>query len=1108
MKKNVFCKILFSIIALIFVFTISLPIVKAAKDEEDKEDVYCIICTKDKDDPLYKKERQFNEKIRIIKGVFGDSIDEVVLAAAVLHRYGQNFTYNVEYSEDFNSSDYRSMWSNILSSKSKESVGESGEVEISSEEEERIKENEKIDLLTTAAIVMIDSNHLGKYSDACFKDGLAGDGLVGNTSQNNSFTALQNALFCSQYQINNVLEAINPFTFIRGLFSEDSFLVTGLSQKNRIINTSRVCENGYVGGLYSNVFNTTDEEEQKKLKNYTAQEIINFANYYKLHYGELEQENSITCPVGEINGTTQGSQITGDREQRIEQIGPAAQAVYSQTGVFASVTIAQAIEESQIGAAGEIALGNNNLFGIKCRDGLECKNGYAVYSSIEEGIADHAKVFANGMYPGWDSAKTPEEQIRIVGPTYCPVSDGCGDYAGRIISLINDHNLKRWDVKQNVSSNGSCGTSNSVGGFDIRTIAPVSSDASFVEMESVNNNYSNRGQCVWYARGRAYEIVNSLKDSGKLNDNQASHIKELLARAYGNGGEIYDNAKSVFNSSNDIKKPKAGSYIVWKKPGSYGHVAIVEEVNTTSNTITITGGYTSTGSCPSNWDCIQFTSKTMSLDEFYNSYGQHYIGGYVFSGYVYFLEPLDMKDAWTSIDSSSTTCGSPADLISSVAVAVAPDAQTKPGQDVHIYEPNAWPWNKVDEPKLEPFFNLMDAAYASGGNKAYASCAQAAAAIIRATVDPDFETENPKAQEKYLKKNTEKWTFVGKVKAGESIDEKCQPGDLLITNVGWNHTLIYVGNAAARRKFPNTIGNVWFAGYNERDHARYPAIDYIKSFPVDFNIYRATGNGTFKNKFINLSDYVDLAGICSGYSQSNQVCVNGSAVQSFSSEDSSISDKTGKSIAELAINVVPTATPESPIISTGDQFCKVRDPRLYNYYKIMDATIGPYPSHDSNNTSRRNGINNNLAYASCAQAVAGIVRAAVDPDFESGNPEFLLDYFEQNKEKWNMVSRLKAGEKYESVCQPGDVIILEGFNNHTMIYVGNELVRQRFPDSDGDMYEASYEEKRYPTIKKHIKVKGSYARVYRYTGNGNSYYKPIDIESVLAGEVDLKNRMC
>ena len=77
-----------------------------------------------------------------------------------------------------------------------------------------------------------------------------------------------------------------------------------------------------------------------------------------------------------------------------------------------------------------------------------------------------------------------------------------------------------------------------------------------------------------------------------------------------------------------------------------------------------------------------------------------------------------------------------------------------------------------------------------------------------------------------------------------------------------------------------------------------------------------------------------------------------------------------------------------------------------------------------------------------------------------------------------------------------------------MIYVGNELVRQRFPDSDGDMYEASYEEKRYPTIKKHIKVKGSYARVYRYTGNGNSYYKPIDIESVLAGEVDLKNRMC
>lgn len=222
-------------------------------------------------------------------------------------------------------------------------------------------------------------------------------------------------------------------------------------------------------------------------------------------------------------------------------------------------------------------------------------------------------------------------------------------------------------------------------------------------------------------------------------------------------------------------------------------------------------------------------------------------------------------------------------------------------------------------------------------------------------------------------------------------------------------------------------------------------------------------------------------------------------------------DKSG--IAELAMRVVPTATPQKPLHtpkdnSVGGAWCKINDPRLYDYFKIMDSTIGSYPSHDSNNPSRAAGINNNNAYASCVQAVVGIVRATVDPDFESGSPQLALDYLSQNTEKWELVARLPVGDRYDTVCQPGDIIVLEGFSNHFMIYVGNNLVREKFSNSDGDMYEASYSENRYPTITHHGVVGGTYARVYRFTGNGTHYYPFIDVDKVLSGNVNLNKQMC
>ena len=293
MKKSISFYKIISTIVLVLIFSVSLNV--KAEEKDNKKDFYCPLCTKSEDDPLYRKERQFYQKIKIIKTVFGDSIDEVALAATVLHRYGQNYTYNVEYTTNFDENSYQSMWSNMLSS-----LGNiQGMLEISEDEKKMVEANEKIDLLTLAAIVMIDSNHRGVYSDVCYRDGLAGDGLVGNTEDESAFTALGNGLFCG---VVNIVQE-NPISYVSSLFSGDSFLVNGLSDYNRVVNTSKVCKNGYVGGLYQDIYKLKDENKKAAMKRQRAKEIIDFSNYYKQLYGhDVTQADSCMASFSGVSG--------------------------------------------------------------------------------------------------------------------------------------------------------------------------------------------------------------------------------------------------------------------------------------------------------------------------------------------------------------------------------------------------------------------------------------------------------------------------------------------------------------------------------------------------------------------------------------------------------------------------------------------------------------------------------------------------------------------------------------------------------------------------------------------------------------------------------------
>ena len=652
-----------------------------------------------------RKERQLVEKIQAIHDVFPNQTDEAALYATLAHRGTLTDYVNESYDPNFNTTEYKNIWNDLLTDINSvlENVGQSittlGDAIVSGAEclisggtddegnqyqtdcvlekviekysarlselgvsnsEANIKKADGIDLLVAATIVMLDSSGwTGNYSDENYQYALAGTGLVGNMFDKNDglqnlASMAMNGVFCTVGMITDVtLSSFNPgFSLNNGSFGVEENAMAG--KLSRYYTMATICKKGFIGGTYSNLKDLDQEyidehqDQYQTRKDIIAQEIIDLA----IDFRERIAQDGDLCLT---DGNTQASVFMDmTTDEYIATMGPIAQADYSRTNVFASVTLAQSIIESGWGKSG-LTQQANNMFGIKCSsnwDG-ECINmatgeygsgGYYMindafrkYNSIEASVSDHSQfLIENSRYSdaGAFTATSYAEQIRAIhraGYATAP------DYSESIINTIQTYNLDKWDVKSNTTSSNDICAPVGLGGWTIRSIAPSASDSAF------NYVSSNRGQCVWYAQGRAIEIVEELGKTGKLTEEQINHIRDLLLVAPGNGGEIYDNAKARgnFNTSDDIKQPKAGSYIVWKEAGNYGHVAVIEEVNTTDNTITITEGWSNNGaSCPSSWDCVSFQSRTMDLDSFYSGFGQSYTGNYTFSGYVYFLEPL------------------------------------------------------------------------------------------------------------------------------------------------------------------------------------------------------------------------------------------------------------------------------------------------------------------------------------------------------------------------------------------------------------------------------------------------------------------------------------
>ncbi|MBR2713003.1 MAG: CHAP domain-containing protein [Bacilli bacterium] len=198
----------------------------------------------------------------------------------------------------------------------------------------------------------------------------------------------------------------------------------------------------------------------------------------------------------------------------------------------------------------------------------------------------------------------------------------------------------RYSTRRSSSSVTLSGAFN--GKYTIRDSAPGMGDIYYYSFNNTNSVYSNTGQCVWYARSRAKEIVAEIAKNNGMSQERADKLMQILDSDCGDGGQWLEVGQDMgFKTSTNVADVAAPALISWKQDGGAGHVAVIESVD--NGKVVMSEGWSSTSltSCPSTWDCVRFSKDEYTIDEWINGKGAGYTSGSgtkYFSGYVFFTE--------------------------------------------------------------------------------------------------------------------------------------------------------------------------------------------------------------------------------------------------------------------------------------------------------------------------------------------------------------------------------------------------------------------------------------------------------------------------------------
>lgn len=236
--------------------------------------------------------------------------------------------------------------------------------------------------------------------------------------------------------------------------------------------------NGVTGYMHKNYVSIPDSEASRIAPYYPGDTLS--GGYLSKEEGTKQSEtafangtynsSSNSTSNGANNVSYKGSADTGDLASYtggklppakfIALFGPVAQKSMKETGVPASVTLAQAILET---GWGKSSIGNaKNLFGIKgtgpagktvvstqeCYDGtyVTIKDGFRMYHNWQESIDDHAKLVSNGRYKAaWDAFQANHDADAFARGIHQAGYATSPTYASNLISLMKQYNLYEWD---------------------------------------------------------------------------------------------------------------------------------------------------------------------------------------------------------------------------------------------------------------------------------------------------------------------------------------------------------------------------------------------------------------------------------------------------------------------------------------------------------------------------------------------------------------------------------------------------------------------------------------------------------------------------------------
>lgn len=286
-------------------------------------------------------------------------------------------------------------------------------------------------------------------------------------------------------------------------------------------------------------------------------EVFEYLKQYGSIFGNSTSNSTgITGGSCSMSGNVQLADIgPGDYAKCIEVLGPIANEAYSITGIFASVTLAQAILES--GCGREVPNGDsNNLFGIKCTnarfslstwDGTctppvsttEYENGVAViknepfrkYKSINEAVLDHAALLASGRaYTPLGVAQKSDPFSQLEAIAHAGYAKDNGTYAPKLTRIINQYNLQQWDTKSF--------TSCSEGGGESSNWLQTDSKWSSVKLGSSSETVGSAG-CLSTSIAMLVSKFNAATNiTGEFNP--GSFVQALSSvGAYNSGGSLY-----------------------------------------------------------------------------------------------------------------------------------------------------------------------------------------------------------------------------------------------------------------------------------------------------------------------------------------------------------------------------------------------------------------------------------------------------------------------------------------------------------------------------------------------------------------------------------------